>query len=65
MEIPKYLCDEIALESMIESYFDLKRELENPRWSIFDHDRDKDKVLIQAHLDAFKMVIGYYGGKVE
>ncbi len=65
MEIPKHLCDDIALESLKESYVDLKRELDQPRWSIFDHDRDKDKALIQDHLDALKMVISYYGGKVE
>jgi hypothetical protein len=65
MEIPKHLCDEIALESMIESYFGLKRDLENDRWPIFVRDKQEDKALIQAYLDAFKMVIGYYGGKVE
>ena len=64
MEIPKHLCDEIALESLVETYQDLKRELEQPKWAVFDHDRDKDKILIQAHLDAFKLVIAYYGGKV-
>jgi hypothetical protein len=65
MEIPKCLCDEIALESMIESYFGLKKELEHPHWRIFVRDKQEDKALIQAHLDAFKLVIGYYGGKVE
>jgi len=42
-----------------------ERESEGRRGGIFDTDKDTDIILIKKHLDAFKLAIKYFGGKVE
>ena len=32
---------------------------------VFDNNKKKDIILIKAHIDAFELVIKYFGGKVE
>ena len=42
-----------------------EREGEGRRGGIFDNDKDKDIILIKAHIDAFALAIKYFGGSVE
>ena len=32
---------------------------------VFDNNKKKDIILIKAHIDAFELVIKYFGGKVD
>jgi hypothetical protein len=40
-----------------------ERQGEGRRGGIFDNDKDKDIILIKAHIDAFTLAIKYFGGK--
>jgi hypothetical protein len=42
-----------------------ERQGEGRRGGIFDNDKDKDIILIKAHIDAFALAIKYFGGKIE
>ena len=42
-----------------------ERKKKNSKGGIFDTDRKKDLILIDAHIEAFELVIKYFGGKVE
>ena len=42
-----------------------ERKKKNSKGGIFDTDRKKDLILIDAHIEAFDMVIKYFGGHVE
>ena len=35
------------------------------RGGVFDNNKKKDIILIKAHIDAFELVIKYFGGHVE
>ena len=62
--------DNIVLGQLQDAYSGLvtdlqEREGEGRRGGIFDNDKDTDIILIKAHLDAFKLAIKYFGGKVD
>jgi hypothetical protein len=62
--------DDIVLSQLQDAYSGLVTDLEERedggnRGGIFDNDKDTDIILIKAHLDAFKLAIKYFGGKVE
>lgn len=62
--------DNIVLSQLQDAYSGLvtdleEREGEGRRGGIFDTDKDTDIILIKAHIDAFKLVIKYFGGKVD
>jgi len=62
--------DDIVLNQLRDAHSGLTEELEarengGNRGGIFDSDKDKDIILIKAHLDAFELVIKYFGGKVN
>lgn len=62
--------DNIVLSQLQDAYSGLvtdleEREGEGRRGGIFDTDKDTDIILIKKHLDAFKLAIKYFGGKVE
>ena len=42
-----------------------ERQGEGRRGGIFDNDKDKDIILIKAHIDTFALAIKYFGGSVE
>jgi len=52
-----------AREGLIEDLEE--RQGEGRRGGIFDNDKDKDIILIKAHIDAFALAIKYFGGKIE
>lgn len=62
--------DEIVLNQLQDAYSGLiedleERQGEGRRGGIFDNDKDTDIILIKAHLDAFKLVIKYFGGDIN
>jgi len=62
--------DDIVLSQLQDAYSGLvtdleERQGESRRGGIFDTDKDTDIILIKKHLDAFKLAIKYFGGKVE
>ena len=62
--------DNIVLSQLQDAYSGLTEELEvrengGNRGGIFDTDKDTDIILIKAHIDAFKLAVKYFGGKVE
>jgi len=62
--------DNIVLSQLQDAYSGLvtdleEREGEGRRGGIFDTDKDTDIILIKAHIDAFKLAVKYFGGKVE
>jgi len=62
--------DNIVLSQLQDAYSGLvtdleEREGEGRRGGIFDTDKDTDIILIKAHIDAFKLAIKYFGGKVD
>jgi predicted DNA-binding protein (UPF0278 family) len=62
--------DNIVLSQLQDAYSGLvtdleERQNESRRGGIFDTDKDTDIILIKKHLDAFKLAIKYFGGKVE
>jgi hypothetical protein len=62
--------DNIVLSQLQDAYSGLvtdleEREGEGRRGGIFDNDKDKDIILIKAHIDAFELAIKYFGGKIE
>lgn len=62
--------DNIVLNQLQDAYSGLVTDLEERedggnRGGIFDTDKDTDIILIKAHIDAFKLAIKYFGGKVE
>ena len=62
--------DNIVLSQLQDAYSGLVTDLEEReglgrRGGIFDTDKDTDIILIKAHLDAFKLAIKYFGGKVD
>jgi hypothetical protein len=42
-----------------------QRKKKGSKGGIFSTDRKKDIILIKEHIDAFEMVIKYFGGQVE
>jgi len=62
--------DEIVLNQLQDAYSGLiedleERQGEGRRGGIFDNDKDKDIILIKAHIDAFALAVKYFGGKVD
>ena len=52
-----------AREGLIEQLEERKGK--GNKGGVFDTDKKKDIILIKAHIDAFELVIKYFGGKVE
>lgn len=44
---------------------DLKKRKDGTGMAIFEKDKKKDLVLIKKHIDAFKLVLQYYGETAE
>jgi len=42
-----------------------ERKGKGNKGGVFDSDKKKDIILIKAHIDAFALVVKYFGGKVE
>ena len=42
-----------------------QRKKKNSKGGIFDTDRKKDLILMDAHIEAFDMVIKYFGGNIN
>lgn len=42
-----------------------ERKGKGSKGGVFDNNKKKDIILIKAHIDAFELVIKYFGGKVE
>ena len=62
--------DKIAIAAMKDTFESLKTDLEKRKngeeWmAIFDHDREKDIAEIEQHVNAFKIVLGYFGEKED
>jgi predicted DNA-binding protein (UPF0278 family) len=62
--------DNIVLNQLQDAYSGLVTDLEERegggnRGGIFDSDKDKDIILIKAHIDAFALAVKYFGGKVD
>jgi hypothetical protein len=62
--------DNIVLGQLQEAYSGLVTDLEERegtgrRGGIFDSDKDKDIMLIKAHIAAFECVIKYFGGNLD
>jgi hypothetical protein len=62
--------DNIVIQQIIESRDGLIMDLErrkkkNNQGGIFDNDKKKDIILIKTHIDAFELVIKYFGGNIN
>ena len=63
--------DNIVIQQIIESRDGLIMDLErrkkknNQGGAIFDNDKKKDIILIKTHIDAFELVIKYFGGNIN
>ena len=62
--------DNIVREQVTDARDGLIEQLEERKGNgnkggVFDKDKKKDIILIKAHIDAFELVIKYFGGKVE
>ena len=62
--------DGIVVQQVTDAREGLKEELEarkekGSKGGVFVNDRKKDIILIKEHIDAFEMVIKYFGGQVD
>ena len=62
--------DNIVREQVTDARDGLIEQLEERKGNgnkggVFDNNKKKDIILIKAHIDAFELVIKYFGGKVE
>ena len=62
--------DNIVVEQVTDARAGLIEQLEErkekgSKGGVFDNNKKKDIILIKAHIDAFEMVIKYFGGKIE
>ena len=62
--------DNIVREQVTDARAGLIEQLEERKGKgnkggVFDNDRKKDIILIKAHIDAFELVINYFGGKID
>ena len=62
--------DNIVREQVTDAREGLVEQLEERKGNgnkggVFDNNKKKDIILIKAHIDAFELVIKYFGGKVE
>ncbi len=62
--------DNIVVQQVTDARDGLIEQLEERKGSgykggVFDNNKKKDIILIKAHIDAFELVIKYFGGKVE
>ena len=62
--------DNIVREQVTDAREGLIEQLEERKGNgnkagVFDNNKKKDIILIKAHIDAFELVIKYFGGKVE
>ena len=62
--------DNIVVQQVTDAHDGLIEQLEerkgkDNKGGVFDKDKKKDIILIKAHIDAFALVIKYFGGKIE
>ena len=62
--------DGIVVQQVTDARVGLIEQLEERKENgnkagVFDNNKKKDIILIKAHIDAFEMVIKYFGGKIE
>ena len=62
--------DNIVVQQVTDARDGLIEQLEERKGNgnkggVFDNNKKKDIILIKAHIDAFELVIKYFGGKVE
>jgi len=62
--------DNIVVQQVTDARERLIEELEERKGNgnkggVFDNNKKKDIILIKAHIDAFELVIKYFGGKVD
>ncbi len=66
-ELDWEMMDKIAIAAMKDTFESLKTDLENRKegngMPIFDHDQEKDVAEIEQHVNAFKIVLRYFGEK--
>ena len=59
--------DGIVVDQLIDTLENLKSDLENRKegrgLAIFEHDKEEDVKIISEHVDAFKVVLSYFGYK--
>jgi hypothetical protein len=62
--------DNIVVQQVTDARDDLIEQLEERKGDgnkggVFDNNKKKDIILIKAHIDAFELVIKYFGGNVN
>ena len=62
--------DGIVVQQVTDARDGLIEQLEERKGNgnkggVFDNNKKKDIILIKAHIDAFKLAVKYFGGKVE
>jgi hypothetical protein len=62
--------DNIVVQQVTDARDDLIEQLEERKGDgnkggVFDNNKKKDIILIKAHIDAFELVIKYFGGTVD
>ena len=66
-ELDWEMMDKIAVAAMKDTFESLKTDLGNRKegngMPIFDHDQEKDVAEIEQHVNAFKIVLRYFGEK--
>lgn len=71
LELDDEVVSRVVVQELKDSYSSLKADLAryddpNHEWiAIFDTEPEYDKILIKAHLDAFRLIIDYYGGHID
>ena len=54
-----------SMKSLVESLeADLEKRKEDTGMAIFETDKESDIALIEKHIEAFKLVLSYYGERV-
>jgi hypothetical protein len=62
--------DNVVVQQVTDARDDLIEQLEERKGNgnkggVFDNNKKKDIILIKEHIDAFELVIKYFGGKVD
>ena len=54
-----------SMKSLVESLeADLEKRKDDTGMAIFEKDKESDIALIEKHIEAFKLVLSYYGERV-
>jgi lactate dehydrogenase-like 2-hydroxyacid dehydrogenase len=62
IEVNDEQLNDLVVADLLQSLQGLKRDLKEGRGGIWSHDPKEDRKMIQKHIKALTLIIGYYGG---